>query len=253
MKLKRIIPCLTIYEGKLIKTKNFNISNSTYVGDVLNAVRIFNEKEAEELIVLDIGASINNTLPDFNLIEKISNVSRMPICYGGGINKVDQAKIISSYGIEKISLSSIAINNFEIVKEISKTIGKQSVSVIFDVKKINNEFLVHKTNGKVNTLKNIFEMIDTVQPYVGEVVINNIDRDGTMLGYDEYLMYDIVNASMVPVVYMGGAGCINDLVKFLNRFDVVGAACGSLFIFKGQNNAVLINYPRNEILEKVSN
>ncbi len=252
MNIKRIIPCLTIFKGRLIKTTKFNLNEHTYLGDVLNAVRIFNEKKVEELIIKDIGASINNTDPDFRLIEKISNISRMPICYGGGIKTVDQAEKILASGIEKISISTAAIEDVNILKELADKIGIQSVSLTLDIKKINNEFLIFKNNGKINSLKNLFEFIDKIKNDIGELVINNIDRDGTMIGPDNDLVKKIYDYINVPLVILGGIGSVEDVSNILMKYKHIGVACGSLFVFKGKNRAVLINYPKKEILDNIN-
>ncbi len=251
MTLKRIIPCLNIFEGKLIKTIKFNLKEYTYLGDVLNTVKIFNENKAEELIIKDIGATINNTPPRYKLIERISNISRMPICYGGGIKTIDQAKILLESGIEKISISTSAINNIDFINQLSNKIGMQSVSVTLDYKKINNDYIIFTSNGKVNTQKNLFDFIEIIKDSIGELTINDIDRDGTMIGPDYNLIEKVYSQLKIPLVVMGGFGTIDEISLLFNKYNQIGAACGSLFVFKGKNRAVLINYPRKEILDKV--
>ncbi len=249
--MHRLLPCLTIFENKLIKTINFNIKNSNYIGDPLNAVKIFNEKKAEEIIVLDIGATIKNTSPNFDLIKKISSVSRMPVCYGGGIKNIEQAREILSYGIEKISISSAIFDSPSLIDNLVTKIGKQSVSVTIDIKKIDNEYIIFTHNAKKRQSLSLIEYVKIFKNNVGEIILNNIDLDGTMNGIDKDLIGLVYNEVNVPIVVLGGFGNIKQIKDLFNNFDVIGAACGSLFIYKGDNKAVLINYPIDKIKNKI--
>ena len=251
MKIKRIIPSLTILNGDLVKTQKFDQLNYNYIGDVLNAVRIFNDKQAEEMIITDIGATVNNFEPNLELIKKISSTARMPITYGGGIKNIDQAKKIISYGVEKISISSKLFENFEFIKDLSAEFGAQSVSVTIDIKKINSEYFIHINNGKFNTKTKPDEFFKKLYGYAGELIINNIDHDGLMNGVDEKYIESIYKKIRIPLVVMGGIGSISEVSNIFKKYDIIGVACGSLFIYKGRNRAVLINYPKKEILSNL--
>jgi len=240
----RITPCLLIHEGGLVKTTSFE--NPKYVGDPINAVKIFNEKEADELIILDIDATVNGNEPNYKLISDVAAECRMPLCYGGGIKTADQAKRIICLGVEKIALSAAAIENPDLIAEIANEIGRQSVVVVFDVKKRllgeDYDILIH--NGKKNTKRLLFEMVAIAEAMgAGEIVINSIDRDGQMKGYDLNLARIIREAVKIPITILGGAGSLNDIHAMIHANGLIGASAGSLFVFKGVYKAVLINYP----------
>ncbi len=240
----RIIPNLLIHKKGLVKTVNF--ANPKYVGDPINAVKIFNEKLVDELIVTDIDASVNNIEPDYDLIEKIAMECRMPLCYGGGIKNDKQAKRIFNLGVEKISISSSAINSPTIISELAESVGNQSVVVVLDIKKkyFSNNYNVLTNNGKEKTGINLKSFVSSLKKLgAGEIVLNSIDRDGTMQGYD-YNAIDIVRANTtLPLTVLGGAGSLNHIEELISKYGIIGAAAGSLFVFKGKYKAVLINYP----------
>ncbi len=240
----RIIPCLLIHKKGLVKTVNFK--QSKYVGDPINAVKIFNEKEVDELMVIDIDKTRNNIIPDFQLIQKLANESRMPLCYGGGIKTLDQAVKIIEMGVEKVALSSIFLESPEICNKISNVIGAQSISIVLDVKKKlfssdYNIFTHNATKKHKESLKKVLNNIDNF-PF-GELVINSIDRDGTCSGYDDNLIEICRNLTERPITVLGGAGSLNDISNLINKYKIIGAGAGSLFVFKGKYKAVLINYP----------
>jgi cyclase len=226
-----------------------NFKNPKYVGDPINAVRIFNEKESDELIVLDIDASVNKTEPDYQLIEKLASECRMPLCYGGGIRNVEQAQRIFSLGVEKVALSAAAIENPELVSRIAERVGTQSAVVVLDVKKkLLGGYEIYTHNGKKGTGKNPFEMARLFQTMgAGEIVINSIDQDGVMKGFDIDLVEKIRKEITLPLTVIGGAGSIEDIGKLINKFGIIGASAGSLFVFKGVYKAVLINYPNPDV------
>ncbi len=245
MLLPRIIPCLLLSKNDLVKTINFK--NPNYIGDPINAVKIFNEKKADELFLLDIDATVKHYEPNFQLIKKIARESRMPICYGGGVKNLQQAKKIFSYGVEKIAVSSIIFENYNIVSEISDFSGSNSAVVDIDIMKINNNFSIFICNGKKKINIDILELIEKLQELgVGEIVINSIDRDGTMKGFDYELIDSIINKIKVPVTILGGAGTFLDLKEAIEKYGSIGISCGSLFVYKGSRKAVLINYPSKE-------
>jgi len=243
----RIIPCLLIKDKGLVKTVKF--SAPKYVGDPINAVRIFNEKEVDELIVLDIDATSQGTGPDFKLIERLAAECRMPLCYGGGVKSVEQAKRIIGLGVEKVALSSAALAQPSLLRDIADEIGKQSVVVVLDVKKkiFGSRYEVHTHNGKVNTRQCPVEFAANLESLgIGEIVLNSIDNDGIMKGYDLDLIEKVRNVTSAPLSAVGGAGSLADIGKLIHRFGIIGAVAGSLFVFKGVYKAVLINYPPPE-------
>ena len=240
----RIIPCLLVHNGGLVKTVKFK--NPKYVGDPINAVKIFNEKEVDEMIVLDIDASVNGSKPDHRMIENLAAECRMPLCYGGGIKTVEEAKSIFSLGVEKIALSSAAVENPEIVAEIAELVGSQSVIIVLDVKKrlLSHRYDVCIHNGRKNTKQCPVELVRKFERLgAGEIVINSIDNDGFMKGYDYGLIKGIREAVSIPMTALGGAGKLQDLGQLISSHGIIGAAAGSLFVFKGIYRAVLINYP----------
>ena len=242
----RIIPCLLIQNNGLVKTVNFK--NPKYVGDPINAVRIFNEKEVDELVFFDIDATVNNAEPNYSLIERIANQSRMPLCYGGGIKSVVQAKRIFSLGVEKIALSSSVIENPELIREISDNVGSQSVIVVLDVKKkLFGGYDVYTHNGKIHRAINPFKFIMNAQKLgAGEIIINSINKDGLMKGYDLELIKKVRKSTSLPVTVLGGAGSLNHIKEVIEKNGIIGASAGSLFVFKGPYKAVLISYPSYE-------
>ena len=243
MLLPRIIPSLLIHNRGLVKTEKF--SNPKYVGDPLNAVKIFNEKLVDELIITDIDASVNNVDPDFSLIEKIAIQCRMPLCYGGGVKNIEHAKKLLSLGVEKIAISSLAVENPSIIKDFSNFLGSQSVVVVLDVKKKffgGYEILTHNGKNKTGLKPNEFVKI-LEENGAGEIVLNSIDNDGMMNGYDFNLINMVRKEHSLPMTILGGAGNLNHIKDLINKFNIIGCAAGSLFVFKGKYKAVLINYP----------
>lgn len=243
----RIIPCLLVHKKGLVKTVEFK--DPKYVGDPINAVKIFNEKEVDELIVLDIDASIEGRGPDFELIKNLAIECRMPFCYGGGITSVEEAKKIISLGAEKVAISKSAIYNPKLLLEIGAAVGVQSVVVVIDVKKrkgifSNGGYDVFINNGKQKIENDLQELILKINSLgVGEIVINSIDQDGKMNGYDMNLVEIVRNLTDVPLTVLGGAGDVSHINQLITKYKIIGAAAGSLFVFKGKYRAVLINYP----------
>lgn len=240
----RIIPCLLVKYKGLVKTTKF--MNPRYVGDPINAVKIFNEKEVDELIVLDIDATVEKRDPDFKMIEHLAEECRMPLCYGGGVKTSGQIQRIVELGVEKVALSSAALENAEIVAEAAECVGNQSIVVVLDIKKgfIGNKYEVMTHNGRNKNAKSPIELAQQMERLgAGEIVLNSIDNDGLMKGYDLTLVDLIRKSISVPLTVLGGAGSLQDIGRLINRYGSVGAAAGSLFVFKGIYRAVLINYP----------
>jgi cyclase len=249
----RIIPCLLVRNSGLVKTVRFE--DPKYVSDPINAVKIFNEKEADELLVLDIDATVAGTEPNFRLIAQLAAECRMPLCYGGGIKNVEQAKRIIGLGVEKIAISSAAIDNPGLISMVAEEIGSQSVVIVLDVKKNlldDGGYQVWTHNGRKNTRKCPVQLAQEAESRgAGEIVINSIDNDGQMRGYDLTLARQVREAIQLPMTMLGGAGSFADISQLIRACQVVGAAAGSLFVFKGVYRAVLINYPSATQKEKI--
>ncbi len=248
----RIIPCLLIHDKGLTKTVQFH--EGKYVGDPLNAVRIYNEKEVDELMVLDIDATVKNAEPNYQLIERMAKECRMPLCYGGGIKNAEQACRIFSYGVEKIAVSSIAVECPERVTEIASAVGNQSVVVVMDVhkRKFTGKYELYTHNGTKATGLNPVSFAEEMQRLgAGELVVNSIDNDGMMRGYDIKLIESVKKNISIPLTVIGGAGSLKDIGEIIEKFGLLGAAAGSLFVFKGKYKAVLINYPNSHEKEEL--
>jgi imidazole glycerol-phosphate synthase subunit HisF len=244
MLLPRIIPCLLVKDKGLVKTVNF--INPKYVGDPINTVRIFNEKEVDELIVLDIDATNDNREPDYQMIAHLAAECRMPLCYGGGVTSSDQVQRIVQLGVEKVAISSAAVGNPNLVTEAANCVGNQSVVVVLDVKRrlIDNKYEVCTHNARTKTGRSPMELAQQMESLgAGEIVINSIDNDGIMKGYDFALIEKIRKSITIPLTMLGGAGSLKDIGQLINKHGIIGAAAGSLFVFKGVYRAVLINYP----------
>ena len=243
----RIIPCLLVHNKGLVKTIKF--ADPKYVGDPINAVKIFNEKEVDELVVIDIDATVKKLIPNYTLIKNLAVECRMPLCYGGGIKTVDQASKIVSLGVEKVALSSAAIENPSLVSDIARQVGNQSVVVVLDVKKrmLGKTYDIWIHNAKQNTKVCPIEFAQQMEKRgAGEIIINSIDNDGKMSGYDLELAKKIRDVTSIPLTILGGAGSFGDIRKLINTLGIVGACAGSLFVFKGIYRAVLISYPSTQ-------
>lgn len=248
---KRVIPCLLLHKGGLYKTQKFK--KPTYIGDPLNAIKIFNEKEVDELMFLDIDATVENREPNYKMIEDIASECFMPLCYGGGIKNIEQMKKIYALGVEKISISSQAILNSEFIQESAKIFGSQSIIVALDIKK---DFWGKKkifiNNGKKNTKLDPIEFIGKIEKLgAGEIVINSIDNDGVMKGYDLEFLREMKITTKLPIIALGGAGSLEDIKEVFKIAKVDAASCGSLFVYYGALKGVLISYPSYEKIRKL--
>lgn len=242
----RIIPCLLVHNKGLVKTVNFK--SPKYVGDPINAVKIFNEKEVDELIVLDIDATAEKRGPDYKMIENLAVECRMPLCYGGGVKTAAEAKRIFNLGVEKIAIGSAAVEDIDLVSRIAQEVGNQSVVVVLDVKKNKDgNYIVWTHNGKKDTGKSAVELVQQFEKLgAGEIVLNSVDNDGLMKGYDLALVDKIRKLINIPMTILGGAGSLKDIGELINKYNIIGAAAGSFFVFKGVYKAVLISYPNPE-------
>jgi cyclase len=239
----RVIPCLLLTNGRLVKTIRF--ADATYVGDPINAVRIFNEKECDELVLLDIGATARGEEPDFKRVATLSAECRMPLCYGGGITTVEQAKRMVGLGVEKVAVSAAATADPPLIARMADALGCQSVVVALDVRPgKGGSYEVWTHNGTRNTGKGLEQAVAEAESLgAGEILVNAIERDGVMEGYDLELARRTRGATRLPMTVLGGAGSLDDLGRLIGVCGVVGAAAGSLFVFKGPYRAVLITYP----------
>ncbi len=247
----RVIPCLLLQNKGLVKTVKFK--DPKYVGDPINAVKIFNEKEVDELMFLDIDASSSGTEPDYFLIEKIANECRMPLCYGGGVKSVEQAQKIIKLGAEKVAISSIVFDRPDIIDEMAAVIGRQSVVVVIDIKKnLFGKYEIYTHNGKKKIKQELDKTLLILEKIgIGELVINSIHCDGEMRGYDTKLADHVRSLVTCPLTILGGASSQEDILNLIEKYGVIGAAVGSLFVFKGTYKAVLINYLDSNYRDKI--
>lgn len=240
----RIIPVLLLHKGGLYKTKEFK--NPTYVGDPINAVRIFNEKEVDELIILDIDCTKENKSPNYQLIEEIVSEAFMPVAYGGGIFSLEVAQKVFQIGVEKVIINTALHQNPQILAEIAAIYGVQSVVVSIDYKK--SFFGGIKAYFKNGSRKSNFTPLElakkAAQLGAGELILNAIDYEGSYQGYDIELLMQIVNEVQIPIVISGGAGSTDDL-DAAKKAGASAMAAGSMFVYKRPHNAVLISYPSN--------
>ena len=241
----RIIPCLLLRNTGLVKTVKFK--DPTYLGDPRNIVKIFNDKDADELVLLDITATPEGRAPRFDLIEEIASESFMPMGYGGGITTVEQVRRIIGNGMEKVVLNTAAVANPRLITESADVIGSQSVVVSIDVKKVGllgGRYEVFTHGGRTSAKRHPAEWAKQAQQAgAGEILLNSIDQDGSMKGYDLDLIRMVTEAVTIPVVACGGAGSVADLVAAVKQGGASASSAGSLFVFQGKHRAVLISFP----------
>lgn len=247
----RCIPVLLLQKEGLYKTVQF--AAPKYIGDPINSVRIFNEKEVDELIFLDIRASIENREPPYGLIQDIASECFMPFAYGGGINSLKQIEKILRIGAEKVILNTAVFRNSQIIAEASKQFGSQSIVVSLDVRKNwLGRYEVYSLSGTKKESFTVKEAVCQIEALsAGEIFINHIDRDGTYQGYDIPLLKSITQNTNLPVVACGGASGLQDFKQAIQQGLVSAVAAGSIFVFHGKHRAVLITYPTPEELAKI--
>lgn len=248
---KRVIPVLQISNGKLVKTTRFK--NPRYIGDPINTVKIYNDKGVDELIVLDISATVAKKEPDYELLCAMASEAFMPLCYGGGVTRVEQMKTIFSIGIEKIALNNAALTNIELIREAVAIFGSQSIVASVNLKK---GFFTFK---RISTFNYVHMRATDLDPFrfiksleaagAGEILVTFVDRDGMMNGYDTEVIGHLAESVDVPLVALGGAGHLDHIGNLLKTTQVSAAAASSLFVFHGPHRAVLIQYPCEEQLE----
>jgi imidazole glycerol-phosphate synthase subunit HisF len=247
LKRVRIIPVLTIDNEKLVKTVKFK--NPNYIGDPINAVKIFNEKEVDEVVILDITATIQDREPNYQKIEEIASEAFMPFAYGGGIKNITQIEKLFKLGIEKVVINSALELNYDLITAAAKIFGSQSIVASIDVKSnIFKKLHTFTKSGSKKINKPLVEHLSKIeQAGVGEIFINSIDNDGTYLGYNYELIKLVSEHVSVPVVACGGASKITDFSKAIEA-GASAAAAGSLFVYTGKTRGILINYPNQEVL-----
>jgi cyclase len=246
----RVIPCLLLKNQVLVKTVKFK--NPIYVGDPVNAVRIFNEKEVDELIFLDITATVENRKPNFRLIEDIASECFMPFGYGGGIRDTDDIRVLFDLGVEKAVINTNAALAPEFVRTASSLFGSQSIVVSIDVgKTLFGQYETYTHGGKKGAGRGVIDHAKEMEAMgAGEILLTSIDRDGTGRGYDIDLIRQVSHATSVPLVASGGAGRVEDFAEAVAA-GASAVAAGSLFVFHGKHRAVLITYPTPEDFEKI--
>ena len=250
MKRIRVIPILLIHKQGLIKSKKFK--DYRYVGDPINAVKIFNEKEVDELAILNIDASREKKKPNIQQIREIAGESFMPLSYGGGISTIDEVKEILYNGIEKVIINKSAVLNPTLIRQVADKFGSQSIVVSIDVKKnMWGKYRLYTDNGSYNTGMDPIEHAQKCEQLgAGEIFLNSIDNDGTYNGYDTDILKKITAAVSIPVIACGGAGSVSDFRKAVEEGNASAVSAGSMFVFQRPHNAVLISYPTAKELKE---
>ncbi len=249
----RVIPSLLIRNGGLVKTVKF--ADARYVGDPINAIKIFNEKEVDELAVIDIDASRQHRPPDYEMLLRINKEAFMPLAYGGGIKTLEEIQKILNIGYEKVIINSKALDDPPFVTEAAKECGNQSVVVCIDVKK--NLLGQHRVYDHIRRKVRDIKVRDYAQQMekngAGEILLYSVDRDGTFSGYDLHILKEVTSAVSVPVIALGGAGKIEDFADAVKKGGASAVSAGSLFVFHGPHRAVLITYPERKEMERLLN
>lgn len=242
MRRVRVIPTLLIQDGGLVKSIKFK--NHTYVGDPINAVKIFNEKEVDEIIILDISATKQNRVPNIKQIAEIAGEAFMPLAYGGGISNIEQVKEILFQGVEKVVFNNAALNNQKLIAETAHQFGSSSTVVSIDAKKnIWGKYKVYSDCGQKNTGIDVIEFAKQMESIgAGELFINAIEKDGTFSGFDIDLITSVADAVSIPIIACGGARNEDDFLEAINKGKASAVAAGSMFVFNGKHRAVLISY-----------
>ena len=240
----RIIPVLLLHNGGLYKTKQFK--KPSYVGDPINAVRIFNEKQVDELMILDIDCAVNKSEPNYELIEEIASEAFMPVAYGGGVKNLEIAKKLFQLGIEKVVLNTALQHNPQLINEIGAVYGAQAVVACIDFKKnLFGKTNAYFKNGSIKADQSIAQLANKYEEAgAGELLLNDIDKEGSYSGYNQLMLKEIVNTVQIPVVISGGASQVSDFSEAAQN-GASGMAAGSMFIYQRPHNAVLISYPSN--------
>lgn len=249
-KLIRIIPNLLVKDDYLVKGKQFK--DHKYVGDIFNAVKIFSEKKVHEIQILDISARKKNKCIDLNLIKKIRTEIFVPLAVGGGIKNIDEVSTIINEGVEKVIINSENFSNNNLIEKISQKFGSQSVVVSIDVKKIDTEYKIMSNNGEKIENYDLVDFIKDVQNKgAGEIILTSVENEGLKNGLNLELYKLVEDHVNVPLIANGGVGSIEDITNFFDNSSFAAVACGTLFVFFGSRNAVLINYPEKKSIEEI--
>ncbi|HFG1781777.1 TPA: HisA/HisF-related TIM barrel protein [Vibrio cholerae] len=248
----RVIPALLLDGQGLVKTTKFK--SPVYVGDASNSCRIYNQMEVDELVLFDIRASSHRIPIQFELIKKIVSECFMPICYGGGVKTLEDFRRLFYIGVEKVSVSSLLFERPDIVSEAIKIYGSQSIVATLDIKRSRFRKLQHVylKNGKRRVKKSLAEVLVMLKDLgVGEIIVNNIDRDGTWEGFDCELVKYFADNTEVPVVALGGAGCKADIKAVVQQGHASAVALGSMAVFQSKGMGVLIKFPKQKELKEL--
>ena len=244
----RIVVCLLVLDGQLVRTKKFR--SPRYLGDPLNAVRIFNEKLVDELVVLDIGAAKNGGSPDLSLISSLAKECAMPLSYGGGVQSADEIERLVELGVEKVIVGSALAGNLSILESASRRVGRQSLTVAIDVVRSDESLASYEVVTRSATcrtgLKPEVWAKRVIECGGGEILLSSVDRDGTRMGFDHALIDLVIHTVDVPLTIVGGAGNYGDLGGAIQAFAGLGVAAGTLFTLQGRFEAVLLKYPSIE-------
>jgi cyclase len=246
----RVIPCLLLKNQGLVKTVKFK--DPKYVGDPINAVKIFNDKEVDELLFLDITATIERKAPPLKVITEIASECFMPLAYGGGIRSLEDVRQIFTVGVEKVCINTHAVEQPEFIRQAADIFGSQSIVVSIDVKKsLFGKYEVHTNSGTKNTkLDPVEHAVRMEQMGAGELFLNSIDRDGMQQGFDIELVRKVASAVRIPVIACGGAGTVAHFREAVKGGGASAVSAGSMFVFHGKHRAVLISYPGQDELKK---
>lgn len=250
MLLTRFMPCLLLQNGSLVKTVRFQ--DPAYIGDPINAIRIYNELEVDELVFLDIMATIEKRGPPFDVLERIASECFMPVAYGGGVTTIEQVGTLFRLGVEKVVINTSAIADPRLMTAAATRFGSQSIVASIDARRVGGGYEVFTSGGRTATgLAPAQAAKQIADAGAGEILITSIDRDGTMEGYDIDLIRSVVDAVRVPVIACGGAGNVDHLGEAIKRGGAAAVAAGSIVVYYGRNRAVLINVPEKEELDAV--
>lgn len=247
----RVMPLLLVINGRLVKTIKFK--NPSYIGDPVNAIKIYNEKEVDELILADITATVEQRKPPFDLLAEVADECFMPLTYSGGIRDIDEIRNLFSLGIEKVAINSYAVENPGFISSAASRFGSQSIVIAIDVKKNwRGRYSIYTHGGRRDAgIDPVKFARDVEKAGAGEILLSSIDRDGTMEGYDTDLIKMVTSAVGIPVIACGGAGKVEDFGRAVKMGGASAVAAGSMVVYQGKNRGVLINFPSHEELERV--
>lgn len=248
---KRIIPILLLHNGSLVKTVKFK--NFNYIGNPANTIRIFNELEVDEIILVDILASRKNSKPDFEVIKEVAEECFMPLTYGGGLKTMHDVKKLLSIGVEKVAINTFASESPEFISELASTFGNQCIIGSIDVRKdIFGRYYVTIKDGTKKTKLDPLSWSKKLEELgAGELLVTSVDNDGTWGGYDETLIKSIADNVSIPVIGNGGAGSFNDVKKLFTQTNCSAAGVGSLVLYQKKGMGVLINFPEENDIQKI--